>query len=177
MREDQRDGLRVLVVDELGELLRIGFLQRVEIGQFRAQRLHQPVHQFSRVLRPERAHEHLFRVVDAALEHVIVGHRHLVELFENSFSLVVADGGDARHFVADGLHFFFVHLPQDIGGDLVSQDDHQNGGFADAGNIGRTTGGFQVLNHRFTAGRLSVSFSMWPIIFMWPSISMGLVNV
>ena len=114
VREDQRDGLRMLVVDELGELLRIGFLQRVEAGQLRAQRLHQPVHQFSGVLRAEGVHEHFLRIVDAALEHVVVGHRHLVELFENALGLIVADGGDARHLVADGLHFFFVHLPQDL---------------------------------------------------------------
>ena len=32
VREHQRNGLRMLVVNELGQLLRIGFLQRVEAG-------------------------------------------------------------------------------------------------------------------------------------------------
>ena len=49
MRKNQRDGLRMLVVNELGELLRIGFLQRVEAGRFVAQRLHQPVQHFLRL--------------------------------------------------------------------------------------------------------------------------------
>ncbi len=115
MRQDQRDGLRMLVVDEFGELLRIGLLQRVETGQLGAQRLHQPVHQLAARARGRTRVISIFlRVVDAALEHVVVRHRHLVELFENALGLVVADGGDARHLVADGLHFFFVHLPQDL---------------------------------------------------------------
>ena len=43
MRQNQRDGLRMLAVDEFGELLRIGFLQRVETQRLVGERLHQPV--------------------------------------------------------------------------------------------------------------------------------------
>ena len=64
-------------------------------------------------------------------------HRHLVELFQNGLGLVVADGGDAGDFAADGLHFFFVQLAQDLAADLIAQNDHQYGGFADAGHGGR----------------------------------------
>jgi hypothetical protein len=110
----------MLVVDELGELLRVGFLDGVETGHFRAQGLDQPVHDFSGVLGAEGVIEHLLGVVDAALEHVVVGHRHLVELFEDVLGLIVADGGDARHLVPDGLHLFLVQLAQDFGAGLVA---------------------------------------------------------
>ena len=45
VREHQRDGLRVLVVDELGELLRVGLLDGVEGSRIGAQRFGQAVQQ------------------------------------------------------------------------------------------------------------------------------------
>ena len=79
---------------------------------------------FLGVLRAEGVHQHFLGVIDAALEDVVVGHRHLVELFEHRLGLFVADGSDARHLVADDLHFLFVHLPQDLAADLIAEDDH-----------------------------------------------------
>ena len=54
MREDQRDGLRMLVVDELGELLGIGLLNRVEGGGVGAERLGEAVEQALGVFRARR---------------------------------------------------------------------------------------------------------------------------
>ena len=43
MRKDQRDCLRMLVVDEIGQLLRIRFLQRVEARRVASQRFADPI--------------------------------------------------------------------------------------------------------------------------------------
>ena len=51
VREDEGDGLRMLAVDELGQLLGIGFLQGVEGRRIVAHGLHQPVHQLARGVR------------------------------------------------------------------------------------------------------------------------------
>ncbi len=147
MRENQRDGLRMLVVNEFRQLLRVGLLQRVEAGQLRSQRLHQPVYQSFGMLRAKGRHQHFLGVIDAALEHVLAGHGHLVELFENGLGLVVADGSDPRDFLADGLHLFFVHLPQNLAADLIPQNDHQNGRLANTGR-GLDALGLKILNHR-----------------------------
>ena len=80
MREHQGDGLRMLVVDEFGELLRIGFLNRVERGGVGAERFGQPVEQPLRGVRLEGAHEQFAGVIDAAARHVIAGGGDVVEL-------------------------------------------------------------------------------------------------
>ena len=83
MREDQRDGLRVLVVDELGELLRIGLLDGVEGGGVGAQRLGEAVEQALGVLRLEGLHEQLAREIDAAARHVVAGVGDVVEFVQH----------------------------------------------------------------------------------------------
>ena len=120
------------MVNEFGELLRIGFLERVEAGRFRAQRLHQPVHHFPRAFRSESGDQHLFGEVHTALQHEIARHRHLVELFQYQFGLIVGDAGDARHFVPDGLHFVLVQLTKNFGAGLIAENHHQDRGFANA---------------------------------------------
>ena len=80
VRQHQRDGLRMLVVDELGELLRIGLLNGVEGSGLGAQRLGQAVQQPLGRVRTERPHQQFAREVDAAARHVVAGRGDVVEL-------------------------------------------------------------------------------------------------
>src|ERR1035438_8348157 len=152
MREDQGDGLRMFVVNKLRELLRIGFLQGIEAGRFRSQRLHQPVHHFPGMFRPECGDEHFLGEVHSALQDEIARHRHLVELVQHGLGQFVGDAGDAGNFVPDLLHLFLVQLTQDFGAGLIPQDDHEDGGFAYARNLLNC---FYVLNHGINASARS----------------------
>ena len=134
MRQNERDHLRVLAVDELGELLRIGLLQRVEGSDVGAQGLDQAVEQPPRRIRAEGADQDLAGVVQAALEHVVVRDGHLVELLEDRFGLFVSDLGDARDLAADFLNLLLVELLENLGAGLVSQDHQQNGRLLDPGH-------------------------------------------
>src|SRR5579862_2044249 len=60
MGKDKGDGLRMFVVDELGELLWIGLLQGVEAGGLRAQRFYQPVDHSLGVFGAEGIHKELW---------------------------------------------------------------------------------------------------------------------
>ena len=84
MREHQRDGLGMLVVNELGELLGVGFLDGVEGGGLRPQRLGEPVEHPLGDVRREGAQQQLAREIDAAARDVIAGQGQLVELFEHA---------------------------------------------------------------------------------------------
>ncbi len=128
MRKDQRNGLRVLAVDEFGELGRIGFTQCVEAERFVAHRLHQAIQHFFGLLRSECIDQNLARVVDASLDHVVVRHRHLVELFKHTFDFLGVEGLYARDFAAELLDFFLVEAAKDNAGGLFPYRHQQDGG-------------------------------------------------
>ena len=46
MGKHQGDGLGMFAVNEFGQLLRVGFLENIEIRDIVAQRFHQPVQHF-----------------------------------------------------------------------------------------------------------------------------------
>ena len=84
VRKHQRDGLRMLVVNELGELLRIGLLDGVEGSGFGAQRFGQAVQHALGHIGTERPHQQLAGVFDAAARDVIAGRRKVVEFVEQT---------------------------------------------------------------------------------------------
>ena len=94
VREHQRDGLRMFVVDELGQLLRIGLLNRVEGGGVGAQRFGEPVEQALGMVRVEGAQQQFAGIVDTAARHVIAGRGDLVKFFEDGLGLLGGDGRD-----------------------------------------------------------------------------------
>ncbi len=133
MGEDQRDGLRMFVVDEFGELLRVDFLQNVEVGIFAAERLREAVDHLLADFGAERLVQHFLGVVEAAAHDKIVRHVHLIKLFEKNFGMVRRNGVELGDLAADQLHFVLGELFDDLGARLVAEQDQQHGGFADAG--------------------------------------------
>ena len=129
MGEDERHHLRMLVVDEPGELLRVSLLQGIDAGESGAQRFDQPVEHPGGSLLSEGAHEQLACVFQSPLEHVVVGHGHVEELLQDQFGLLIADRSHARHLAADLLHLILPEVLEDLGADLVAERNQQDGRF------------------------------------------------
>ena len=119
--EHQRDGLRVFVVNELRQLLGVGFLNRVEGSRLRPQRLGQAVQHPFGDIRSERAQQQLPGEIDAAARDVIAREGQLMELLEHALRLVGGNGRDSGHLAADGLHVFFPELLQQVRTGLFAQ--------------------------------------------------------
>src|SRR6202162_6586008 len=100
------------------------------------------------MFRTEGGDEHFLRKVNPAFQDEIARHGHLVKLVQDGLGLLVGDAGDAGDFMPDGLHLMLVQLAQDFRAGLISQDDHQDRGFADAGYA---LGSLDVLNHGVSA--------------------------
>ena len=77
----------MFVVNELGELLRVGLLDGVEGSRLGAQRLGQPVQQPLGHVRREGRHQQFAGEFDAAAGHVIARRGDLVELVQDGFRL------------------------------------------------------------------------------------------
>jgi hypothetical protein len=84
MRQHERDGLRMFVVDESGKLLRIGFLKDVEVTYSPPIIMTRRSIELLARVRPEGRSQHFLGVVEAAAHDEIVRHVHLVELFERA---------------------------------------------------------------------------------------------
>ena len=130
VRKHEGDGLGVLVVDELGELLGVGLLQGVEGGGVGAERLGEAVQKAFGVVRLEGAHEQFAGEIDTAASHVIAGIGDVMELFENGLGLLRRDGGQFGHFAAYFADLFLVELLQQLGAGLFTKRHQQDGGFA-----------------------------------------------
>src|SRR5579862_959824 len=135
MRQNQRDRLRMFIMNELRQLLRIGLLQRVEVDGFVADGLHQLVEDLLRVFRPEGVHQHLARIIDTALHHIVVRDGHLVELFEHAFGFFRRQRLHARDLPADDLDLVVIQFAQNLAGRFVPDHHHQNGDLADSRNL------------------------------------------
>ena len=94
VREHQRDGLRMFVVDELGKQLWVGLLDGVEGCRLGAQGLGQPVEQPFGDIRREGARQQLAGEFDAAARHIIAGRGDVVEFVEKAFGLFGRDRRD-----------------------------------------------------------------------------------
>src|SRR5260370_42547206 len=116
----------MLAVNELGKLLRVCFVQSVEIDALRAQRGNEAVQTFLRRLRAIGGVEKLTRVIHTSLEDVIVRDAHLVEFIEHRLGLLSGDRAEPRHFTADLLDLFVLELPQQLGADIFAESDEQN---------------------------------------------------
>src|SRR5260370_40839559 len=113
-------------MNELGELLWIGFVKRIEIGDVMAEHFDQAVVDLLTLVWTESPLQHLFRVVETAFDHELAAGDKLDKVFENTFSLVRSDGGNTRDFAADGLHFLLREPLDQIRAGLFPQNDEQN---------------------------------------------------
>ena len=104
MGKNERDGLRVFAVDELCELLRIGFVQNIERGDVATEDFHQAVVNIFRSVRTESHVQHFFGVLETAFSHIFAAHNHLIKLFEHAFGLLRRDILKARNLAANQLN-------------------------------------------------------------------------
>jgi hypothetical protein len=119
MRQDERDGLRMLVLDEVEQLLRVGALDEVERRHL--QRALQAVDDLDGTLLAQRLFKDVTRVVDTALADVLLSHGQLIGLLHDRIAL---NGGDLFHVVDLQGHLLYVLLFQLLeyfGADLGAQ--------------------------------------------------------
>ena len=83
VRENQRDGLRMLALEKLGELLRIRLLKALELNHAHLGGSCNLLQQLLRPGVPKRLHEQFFGVVRAALGDITLRERELLILLEH----------------------------------------------------------------------------------------------
>ena len=125
----------MLLVDELGQLLRIRLMKRVEIDNLGAQCRHQPVHQLSRRFRPIGGVENFSGVIEAPFEHVVVRQAHLVEFIEYGFGLLRGDREEMRAISRPRLlHLVVLQLAHDPRlAHVLAEADQKNRRLFDSG--------------------------------------------
>ena len=89
--------MRVLIMQELGQTLRIRFLQGVESRHAIAQRLDQSIHEPLCGFRTEGDHQHVAGVIHTAFGNEAPRRSELVELFKHRFSLRWRDLFESGH--------------------------------------------------------------------------------
>jgi hypothetical protein len=123
VRKHQCDGLRVLVVNELGELAGVGLLDGVEGGGFRAESLGQAVQKTLGHVGSERRHQQFAGEFHTAARHVISRRGDMVKLVQNVFGLFSGNRSDLGHFAADLLDVFLGKLLQHFRARLFAKYD------------------------------------------------------
>ena len=123
MRHDQGDGLRMLALDEVGELLGADIADEVEWRNLQIRR--EPVNDFHRPRSPERLLQDVLGVFNAALCYVFLCQRKLVEFRDGGVTLDgrhLAQGGDLQcelldllilHMLENGRSGFRIQRNQD----------------------------------------------------------------
>jgi len=134
MGEQQGDGLRMFLLDEVHELGGVHILQEAE-----ARGADGALHLFQDFLGAARAHgrfQGLARVFDAALEDVFLGHGHLMEFFQHALAGLGRDTVQAGDFGGEDFHILLVEALEDLRARFRSQGNQHDRGFdgtADAG--------------------------------------------
>src|SRR5262245_32236575 len=105
----------MFIVDKLRELLRVRLLKDIEAGGFVRDGLADSVDQSVRSLRAKGVDQHFTSVVDAALHDVLLRDDHLIELFQDRFSLGGAEMSQLRHSVGDALNLILRKVFKDLG--------------------------------------------------------------
>ncbi len=167
MRQDERDGLRVLAMDEFGELLGVGFVQDVETGDIFAQRFDQAVVNLASGLGAESAFEHLARIFKSTLHDVVIADHGLMKFFQNGLRLFRTDVLDVGDFAADELNFLLAQILDELGAALFAEDDEKDGGASHAGQGLRNDGGgaHRELPPGSSASQLRSTFEAAPLSF------------
>jgi hypothetical protein len=154
VRQDQRDGLRVLVGDEVGDGFRVEPLQG-----FQGALLHiggEVVHQGLGAVAAERLGERVLHIVGRGIDHEpAAGARGalVVELLEHHIELFGRDVGEAGHVVAHLLDFRVFQVLDDVGRGLFPHRHQQDRRLLRAGH----------LSDRHRASRCSLLQSVKPL--------------
>jgi len=115
MREYERDRLRMLVLNQLGELLRIGFTEMIEFETGPPDGFGQPLEKLFRRGRAVGFGQHLFGVIEAALDVELLGIGLQHEVLENLFHLFRSDAFESGNGAGDQVGIFFRDVLEDFG--------------------------------------------------------------
>ena len=130
VRQHQSDGLRMLGVEQLAQLLRIGALQ---LGQIALRRLLRAPHQRHHVfgaLFAEGLDQHAAGVIHASVHHEILCIEKLPELLQHLGRELRRDAAQVGQFLGDLLDIRLGQSTQNLLGQLLAHGNQQNGGFA-----------------------------------------------
>ena len=125
VREYQRDGLRVLALDEVQEVARVRAADEVEGTHLEARR--EPVHDVDGLLRSQGPFQHLAGVIDAPRGDEILGHHHFLELLEHPvlvFGLDLVQAGDLEGQLLD---LVLAQVLEDLRGHVRTQRNQEDG--------------------------------------------------
>ena len=121
MRKNQRDGLRLLGLDELGKLDRIGFLKIVETRQCALKRNIQIIQKLFGRFRAKGFDQQFLGKFRSPPRQKCLGQRQTIKIFHNGIGDFGIDFSEPRYFFADLLDFILLHEPENSGAGLISQ--------------------------------------------------------
>jgi len=114
VREDERDGLWMLVLDKLRQLLRISPAKILEVSSLAVDRLHQPVDQPLGYFYPVCFAQNFAGVVDTALNEEPTRRKILLILIEAELDLVRGYFIQVRYGSGDAVRFFLFQATDRI---------------------------------------------------------------
>ena len=139
MRQNQRDGLRMLAFDETGEQLRIQPLQALAGIGAAARCFGQPLHVFLAAFGAECGGQNALGEIHAAV--TLAGMRRGgSEFLQNRFGLFAGNGRQTGDGGRDRLNFVVAQTLEQLRGSLIAHGDQQNRGFLNAGKYGSVRG-------------------------------------
>ena len=125
--EDQRNCLRMLVLDKGRDLGSIGLFQEVEGHDLEG--LHDACDDLGGFLLAKRTHQHLAGGIHAAFGDELLCDTQLMELFDHTLAEVGIDTAHASDFDAKRLDLIGGQVLENLAGCIGAQGDQQNGGF------------------------------------------------
>ena len=128
--QNQGDGLRMLGVEQLAELLRIGALQ---LGQIALRRLLRTAHQHQQIvgaLLAEGVHQQAAGVVQAAVDHEVLRLEQLPELLHDLRRKLRRDAAQVGQLLGEPLHVGLRQRAQNLLGQLLADGYQQHRGLA-----------------------------------------------
>ena len=134
VREDQRDGLRMLAVEKFSQLRGSTRCNMDRLPWLAScARLNQRQQVFGPLL-SERVDQQPGRVLEAPVHHELLGLQHFVELFDHLEGKVGRDiPAQLRQLLGHPLHIGLGQVLNDLLTQLVADSNHENGGFAHSG--------------------------------------------
>ena len=140
MRQHQGDGLRMLGVEQLAQLLRIGALQ---LGQVALRRLLRAAHQHQQIvgaLLAEGLHQQPAGVVQPAVDHEVLRLEQLPELLQNLGGKLRRDAAQIGQLLGEPLHVRLRQSAQNLLGQFLAHGHQQDRGLAHSAQICRRGG-------------------------------------
>ena len=126
MSQHQRDGLRMLGVEQLAQLLRIGALQ---LGQVALRRLLRAAHQHQQIvgaLLAKGLDQQPAGVVQAAMHHEVLRLQQLPELFQHLGRELRRNAAQIGQLLGEPLHIGFRQGAQNLLGQLLAHGHQQD---------------------------------------------------